>query len=129
MADRGINAPKEVAWLVWLAYAFPCAMFAIAIVPGLNRLYSGHGGPAWFLALLAFPVMSAALLVEVLTTPTVDRPKRWRAVGRSFLLFLVLAFPASVAGAASIRASYGLTVEPWALWVLLATPLGVVLFL
>jgi hypothetical protein len=37
------------------AFSFPIAMFVLALIPGLNFLYSGHGGPAWLLIPLCFP--------------------------------------------------------------------------
>ena len=124
--------PGRVAvptWPLMWAYAFPTSMFAIAILPGFNTLYSGHGGPAWFLALMAFPVMIGLLLTFVYTAPATERRACWRVVRKSFAVFLSLAFPASIAGAASIHASFGLSIQPWALWVLLATPVGLLLFL
>ena len=128
MPDRGVNGSERSTALLWWAYGLPACMFAIAILPKFNVLYSGHGGPAWFAALLSFPVMAILLLTWVFKAPASDRRLRWHIVGKSFVAFLVLAFPASMAGAASIRASYGLSMEPWALWVLLATPFGWFLF-
>lgn len=47
------------------AYGFAFVMFAIAIIPGLNFTYSGHGGFSWLLIPLCFPyvVLRAAIKI------------------------------------------------------------------
>ncbi len=50
------RSPSPSFWReVMRVYGFPMVMFALAIVPGLNFTYSGHGGPSWFFVPLCFP--------------------------------------------------------------------------
>jgi len=46
-------------------YGFPMAMFVLAIVPGLNFTYSGHGGISWFFVPLCFPWVIVRILSKI----------------------------------------------------------------
>jgi hypothetical protein len=125
LGDKG---RKALVRLVLQAYTPPAVLFAVAIVPGFNVLYSGHGGLAWFLGLLAFPTTVLLLVRAGRSKVGLTRGAQWRFVAQSFAVFLVAALLASAAGAASIRNSFGLTLRAWDLWILLATPFGWLLF-
>jgi len=48
-------------------YGFPLTMFALAIIPGLNFTYSGHGGPCWFFIPLCFPYVLVFAIIRLFT--------------------------------------------------------------
>lgn len=114
--------------ILTLALAFgPALILGIAaIVPGANYIYSGHGGPAWIFLPFAFPFALFILLVGPFIGPVEERDERKRLAMWSIIAYapssLVLAF----AGAYSIQATYGLTINPLGLWSMFMSPLWLV---
>lgn len=60
---------------VMTAYWFAVFMALMAIVPGCNFLYSVHGGPAWFLLILAFPIAVLRLTWLFITTQRSEKAR------------------------------------------------------
>ena len=115
----------QLARQVWGVYKFSIVMAACAIIPGCNFLYSGHGGPAWLALFAAFPYTLYQLWHKWRLASPEHRPEALRFATISLLAYLPLSFGAAVWGAASIRHSYGLTVEPTFLWGFFIFPLGI----
>lgn len=128
-AARRLDGPggRALLRLALIAYLPQAVLFGAAIVPGVNSLYSGHGGVGWLLGLLAFPATALLLLKAALSAVGLERRAHWRLLALSFAIFQVCAVLASIAGAAALRSSFGLTLRPLDLWILLATPFGFLL--
>ena len=112
--------------LVVLSVAFgPALLLAVvAATPGLNFLYSGHGGPAWFMLPLAFPFTLFVLWLSYRASSPQDRPVAKRVALISIGAYVPISLLASFAGAHSIRATFGLNVDPLQLWALFLSPFG-----
>ena len=105
------------------AYAFPAAMFALAIIPGCNFTYSGHGGISWAVAPLCFPyIILRALIKTMKGTP---ESRRWNKgfFKATIPAYIALALPLSWAAATSIRHTFGLPVSPWGFFAVMVSPL------
>lgn len=95
------------------AYGFPLIMFALAIVPGLNFTYSGHGGLSWFLIPLCFPYILIYAVIQLIRVR--DETYLWH---RNFLAvsipaYIALAYPLSWAATYSLRHTLGLQIPAW----------------
>jgi hypothetical protein len=101
-------------------------MALLAIIPGCNLLYSGHGGPAWFILPLVFPYALLRLYFVYRSAPKEQKGFAKRFVFSSLGIYLPLSFLAAVLGAASIRDTLGLQVEPLSFWGMLTQPVGLV---
>ena len=117
--SKGLN-------LVWSVYGFAIVMFVVALIPGVNLVYSGHGGPAWFLVPFAFPVSVLRLYLYYRREPLANK-----ASARRFCVFSVAAyFPISLLAcflaALSIEKSLGLPVSVLFFWGLFTFPVGLV---
>jgi len=118
IASGAFNFWREVR----RTYGFPLTMFALAIIPGLNFTYSGHGGISWFVIPLCFPwvVLRAAMKIIRATAAT----RAW--YGNFFKItapcYIALALPLSWAATTSIRNTFGLQVSPWSLWAIMISP-------
>jgi hypothetical protein len=104
-------------------------MIAMAMTPGCNVMYSGHGGPAWFVLPFAFPATLLTLFRAFRAAPHHERAQTKRFIVMSLAVYVILAFVGAHAGAASIRRSFGLEVPPLQLWGLLLSPFGWVVFI
>ena len=105
------------------AYGFPIVMFALAIVPGLNFTYSGHGGISWFVAPLCFPYVILRALIKI--TKGSEASRKWY---KSFFKitvpsYIAIALPLSWAATTSIRLTFGLPISAWAFFALMVSPL------
>ena len=119
-----MHDPQSKAVTIALAYG-PAALMAIAAsIPGVNILYSGHGGPAWLLLPLAFPFAALVLWSAYRQSAPKDRPAAKRFILFSVAFYLPLSLAASYVGVASIRSSFGLIVSPWQMWALFLSPFG-----
>jgi hypothetical protein len=91
-------------------YGFPLTMFALAIIPGLNFTYSGHGGPSWFFIPLCFPYVFLRGIIKLIVSP--GETFAW--YGKFFVITIpscvALAFPLSWAATASLQHTLGLTI-------------------
>lgn len=103
-------------------YGFPMVMFALAIIPGLNFTYSGHGGISWFLLPLCFPWVLVRLLIRIAKGS--EQSSRWY---KNFFkitipFYLAISLPLSWAAATSIRMTFGLPVSTWGFFAIVVSP-------
>jgi hypothetical protein len=103
-------------------YRFPLVMFALAIIPGLNFTYSGHGGISWFFVPLCLPWVIVRLLIRIAKGS--EDSRRWY---KSFFKvtipsYIAIALPLSWAAAASIRMTFGLPISTWTFFALMVSP-------
>jgi hypothetical protein len=115
--------PPLVFWReVLKMYLFPIVMFALAIIPGLNFTYSGHGGPSWFLVPLCFPWVIVRILIKIAKGP--EESSRWykRFFKITIPSYIVIALPLSWVAVTSIRMAFGLPVSTWGFFVLMVSP-------
>jgi len=94
-------------------YGFPLVMFLLAIVPGLNFTYSGHGGPSWFFIPLCAPYILLRAIIRIIRS---QRPVRFFLVNffvMTIPCYVVLAYPLSWAATTSIHNTFGLTIPTW----------------
>jgi len=104
------------------AYGFPIVMFALAIVPGFNFTYSGHGGISWFVVPLCFPYVILRALIKIMKGS--DGFRRWY---KSFFKvtipsYIALALPLSWVATTSIRMAFGLRISTWTFFALMVSP-------
>jgi hypothetical protein len=104
-------------------------MITMAMTPGCNVMYSGHGGPAWLILPFAFPATLLILFRAFRASPHDERSQTKRFIVMSLAVYVVVAFAGAHLGAASIKRSFGLEVPPLQLWGLLLSPLGWVVFI
>lgn len=107
---------------VFRLYRFPMAMFVLAIVPGLNFTYSGHGGISWLFIPLCFPWVIVRILIKIAKGS--DPTRRWY---KSFFKitipsYIAIALPLSWAAATSIRMTFGLPISTWTFFALMVSP-------
>lgn len=103
-------------------YRFPMIMFGLAIVPGLNFTYSGHGGISWFFVPLCLPWVIVRILIKIAKGSEASR--RWY---KSFFKitipsYIVIALPLSWAAATSIRMTFGLPISTWSFFAVMVSP-------
>jgi len=103
-------------------YRFPMIMFGLAIVPGLNFTYSGHGGPSWFFVPLCFPWVIARILIKIAKGS--EASSRWY---KSFFKitipsYIAISLPLSWAAVTSIHMAFGLPVSTWTFFALMVSP-------
>jgi len=103
-------------------YGFPMAMFVLAIVPGLNFTYSGHGGISWFFVPLCFPWVIVRILSKIAKGSEASR--RWY---KSFFKitipsYIAIALPLSWSAATSIRMTFGLPISTWSFFAIMVSP-------
>ena len=108
------------------AYGFAIFMAGLAIVPGCNFLYSGHGGVAWLLLPLALPVALFRLYLFWRRSPPSERPTVLRYVALSVFIYLTISYGLAYGGAKSIQNSFGLQVDPTAMWGMFTLPFGLI---
>ena len=104
------------------AYGFPLVMFALAIVPGANFSYSGHGGPSWFFLPLCFPTVVARAAIKILRSGGETRDWYKKFFKTTISIYLVSAYPLSWAATTSIRMSFGLTIPAWRFFLIAVSP-------
>ena len=103
-------------------YGFPLTMFALAIVPGLNFTYSGHGGPCWFLIPLCFPYVLVFAIIRLFTV-RIERFLWFRNFFAATIpLYIGLAFPLSAAATYSLHHTFGLTIPVWTFMKVMMSP-------
>ena len=113
---------RSYVWETCATYGFPMVMFALAIIPGLNYLYSGHGGIAWFFVPLCFPYVVLRALLKI--TLTRGPARQWYKVFFVITIpsYIILAFPLSWAATTSIRETFGLPIPVWSFLGLMVSP-------
>lgn len=103
-------------------YGFPFVMFALAIVPGLNFTYSGHGGFSWFFVPLCAPWV---LIQATLKTVKASREKRgwyFRFFGLTIPSYVAVSLPLSFAATSSLKWTFGLQVSTWQFFSIMVSP-------
>lgn len=114
---------SSVFWReAWRTYGFPFVMFTLAIIPGLNFTYSGHGGISWLLIPLCSPYVAIRAVMKI--SKPQPKPVAWY---KSFFAitipsYIVLALPLSWAATASLRHTFGLTISPWSFAAIMISP-------
>lgn len=116
------NASPNFRREVLRVYRFPIVMFALAIIPGLNFTYSGHGGISWFFVPLCFPWVIVRILIKIAKGSEVS--VEWY---KSFFKitvpsYIVVALPLSWAAATSIHMTFGLPISTWSFFALMVSP-------
>ena len=111
------------------AYSFAFVMGLAAVIPGCNFTYSGHGGPSWLLLPLVFPVAVVSLFFTYRASAPERRGATFRFIAISLGAYALGTLLLSVAGSASIEATFGLPVQWWALWAFFFFPLTIPLVL
>lgn len=117
-AQSSLNFWREVIRI----YRFPMFMFALAIIPGLNFTYSGHGGISWFFVPLCFPWVIVRILIKIAKGSASSSMWYKRFFKITIPSYVVVAFPLSWAAAASIHMSFGLPISTWAFFALMVSP-------
>jgi hypothetical protein len=103
-------------------YGFPLVMFALAIIPGLNFSYSGHGGPSWFLIPLCGPYIILRGIVKFIVTPSDSFAWYKRFFAITIPAYLALALPLSWAATTSLQHTFGLTIPVWTFMAIMISP-------
>ena len=116
------NSDRDFWREVIHAYRFPCVMFALAIIPGLNFTYSGHGGISWLVVPLCFPWVILRALIRI--TKGSEASRRWY---KNFFRvtipsYIALALPLSWAATTSIRMTFGLPISTWSFFAIMVSP-------
>ena len=118
LASSGPSLWREIA----RTYGFPFIMFALAIVPGMNFTYSGHGGIAWFFIPLCFPYIVVRGIIKLVAA----RGGSFAWYARFFALtipsYVVLAYPLSWAATTSLQRTFGLEVPCSSFWAIMISP-------
>lgn len=125
--DSASTAPRPSSLTLWSevakTYGFPMVMFAVAIIPGFNSSYSGHGGASWFLVPLCFPWVLARMLFKIAMGSAALSIWYKRFFTITIPSYVVVALPLSWAAATSIHKASGLPISTWDFFVLMVSPL------
>jgi hypothetical protein len=103
-------------------YGFPLVMFALAIIPGLNFTYSGHGGPSWFLIPLCGPYIVLRGIIKLIAAPTETFAWYLKFFALTIPSYIALAFPLSWAATTSLQHTFGLTIPVWTFMAIMISP-------
>ena len=103
-------------------YGFPIAMFTLAIVPGLNFTYSGHGGISWLVIPLCFPYVILRALTKIIKGSEPSREWYRRFFKITIPSYVLLALPLSWGATTSIRITFGLSVSTWRFFAIMVSP-------
>jgi hypothetical protein len=112
------NAWREVR----RTYGFPLTMFALAIVPGLNYTYSGHGGPCWLVLPLCAPYIFFRALIKIIKSPNEMSSVLIKFFAATIPLYVALAYPLSWAATNSLQHTMGLTIPVWTFMAIMISP-------
>lgn len=91
-------------------YGFALVMFVLAITPGLNFTYSGHGGPSWFFVPLCAPYIFLRAMIRIIRSTREVRSSVVNFFAITIPCYILLAYPLSWAATTSIRNTFGLTI-------------------
>jgi hypothetical protein len=103
-------------------YRFPIIMYTLAIVPGLNFTYSGHGGFAWFIAPLCFPWVIVRILIKIGRGPGTSSQWYKKFFKVTVPAYVAVSLPLSLLAVTSLRMAFGLEVSTWAFFALMVSP-------
>ena len=105
-------------------YGFAFVMSVIAIVPGLNYMYSGHGGIAWLILPLVLPVALLRLFFAYKKATHENKPIVKSFAIKSLSIYVVATLLVSVVGSYSIEKTFGLELGHFTLWSMFLSPFG-----
>jgi hypothetical protein len=97
-------------------------MFALAIVPGLNFTYSGHGGISWFFVPLCLPLVIVQILIKIAKGSEGSRSWYKSSFKITIPSYIAIALPLSWAEPTSIRMTFGLPISAWTFFALMVSP-------
>ena len=102
-------------------YGFPLLMFALAIIPGFNFTYSGHGGISWLIVPLCFPYVILRAAIKISRK---GEAGKWNRKFFKITLpsYIALALPLSWAATRSIHSTFGLEVSIWSFFGIMVSP-------
>jgi hypothetical protein len=112
------NFSREVAGI----YGFPLVMFALAIVPGLNFTYSGHGGISWFIVPLCAPWVLLRALVKMLKAPREMRDWYIQFFKITIPSYVAVSLPLSWVATTALRLTYGSEFSTWKFFADMVSP-------
>ena len=121
-----ISKLTHIAKLTLSVYGFAIVMAFMAIIPGCNFLYSGHGGIAWFVLPFAFPFALLRLYLLYRAAPKEQKSFTKHFALVSLAAYVPISLGASFLGAFSIQNTFGLPIEPLFLWGFFTLPFGLV---
>ena len=107
---------------LFVTYCLPAVLLTAAIVPGVNFVYSGHGGFAWLLLPLGTPFVLVRALLKCTRGPEPTRAWFRRFFKLSVPVYAALLMPLSWAAATSINSTFGLEVTPLQFFSVAAAP-------
>jgi hypothetical protein len=107
---------------VMRVYRFPIVMFALAIIPGFNFTYSGHGGISWFVIPLCFPWVILRALIKMTKGSEVSRGWYKSFFKMTIPCYIAFALPLSWAATTSIRLTFGLPIRTWTFFAIMVSP-------
>jgi hypothetical protein len=116
--DTQLNFWREVTG----TYGFPIMMFALAIIPGFNFTYSGHGGISWLVAPLCFPWVVLRALIKTMRVSGASRTWYKGFFKITIPSYIAIALPLSWAATTSIRTTFGLPISTWSFFALMVSP-------
>jgi hypothetical protein len=127
MAQSGGITLRHALRFAWSVYGFAAAMAFMAIVPGCNSAYSGHGGFAWFIAPLVFPYALIRMSWIYSAASRVQRNSILLLACITLVAYVPLSLIATYVGARSIESSFGLQIKPLELWGMFTMPFGLIM--
>jgi hypothetical protein len=101
-------------------------MALLAIVPGCNFVYSAHGGPAWLILPLVFPLTLYQLFRIHRESLQEPKPIIRRFVFISLAAYFPISFAVSTVGALSLERFFGYMLKPIELWSFFVMPFGLI---
>ena len=109
---------REVAGV----YGFPLVMFALAIIPGLNFTYSGHGGISWFIIPFCAPWVALRALVKTLKASGAMRVWYVRFFKITVPSYVAISLPLSWVATTALRLTYGSEFSTWKFFADMVSP-------
>jgi hypothetical protein len=116
------NAGRSFWREVKRVYLFPAVMFALAIIPGLNFTYSGHGGISWLLVPLCSPWVVFRALVSILKASEASRKWYVRFFAITIPSYVAVALPLSWAATTSLKWTFGFQISTWTFFADMVSP-------
>jgi hypothetical protein len=109
---------REVAGV----YGFPLAMFALAIIPGLNFTYSGHGGISWFIVPWCAPWVLIRAIVKTLKARGEMRGWYIRFFKITIPSYVAMSLPLSWVATTALKLTYGSEFSTWKFFADMVSP-------
>ncbi len=101
---------------VMTAYRFAAFMAMMAIVPGCNFFYSSHGGPAWLLLMLAFPIAVLRLIWLFITTKRSEKKRMAQVILSSLVIYAIVSLCVSYIATWSLERTFEVSLPPLEFW-------------